>query len=115
MPIHRRARSLAALLFALLALWPRPSAAETSLLNVSYDPTRRFYAAVNKAFVTRWLAEHGQNVRIYQSHGGSGAQARAVTYGLEADVVTLGACLGHRRDRRAQRPLAEGLAVAAAA
>ena len=89
MPIHRRARSLAALLFALLALWPRPSAAETSLLNVSYDPTRRFYAAVNKAFVTRWLAEHGQNVRIYQSHGGSGAQARAVTYGLEADVVTL--------------------------
>jgi ABC-type sulfate transport system substrate-binding protein len=44
---------LAALLFALLALWPRPSAAETSLLNVSYDPTRRFYAAVNKAFVTR--------------------------------------------------------------
>jgi sulfate/thiosulfate transport system substrate-binding protein len=89
LPIHRRARSLAALLFALLALWPRPSAAETSLLNVSYDPTRRFYAAVNKAFVTRWLAEHGQNVRIYQSHGGSGAQARAVTYGLEADVVTL--------------------------
>jgi sulfate transport system substrate-binding protein len=87
--IHRVERSLGALLIALHLLWPYPAAAETTLLNVSYDPTRRFYAAINKAFSARWRAEKGESVRIYQSHGGSGAQARAVTYGLEADVVTL--------------------------
>jgi sulfate/thiosulfate-binding protein len=87
--IHPVARSLGALLLALHLLWPVPAAAETSLLNVSYDPTRRFYAAVNKAFTAHWRAEKGESVKIYQSHGGSGAQARAVSYGLEADVVTL--------------------------
>src|SRR5215204_7748393 len=65
------------------------AAAQTTLLNASYDPTRRFYAAVNKAFTARWGAERGETIRVYQSHGGSGAQARAVIYGLEADVVTL--------------------------
>jgi sulfate transport system substrate-binding protein len=74
---------------ALHVLLPALAAAETSLLNVSYDPTRRFYAAVNKVFTARWRAEKGETIKIYQSHGGSGAQARAVTYGLEADVVTL--------------------------
>ena len=68
---------------------PAPASAETTLLNASYDPTRRFYAAVNKAFTARWRTEHGETVRIYQSHGGSGAQARSVSFGLEADVVTL--------------------------
>src|SRR5918997_5837034 len=68
---------------------PVSTVAETTLLNVSYDPTRRFYSAVNKAFVDRWRAQHDETVTAYQSHGGSGAQARAVTYGLEADVVTL--------------------------
>jgi sulfate/thiosulfate-binding protein len=87
--IHPVARSLGALFLALHLLWPVPAAAETSLLNVSYDPTRRFYAAVNKTFTAHWRAEKGESVKIYQSHGGSGAQARAVTYGLEADVVTL--------------------------
>src|SRR3954470_7621631 len=66
-----------------------PVAAETTLLNVSYDPTRRFYSAVNKAFADLWHVQHDETVRVYQSHGGSGAQARAVGYGLEADVVTL--------------------------
>ena len=66
-----------------------PAAAETTLLNVSYDPTRRFYSAVNRAFADRWRAQHSETVTIYQSHGGSGAQARAVSFGLEADVVTL--------------------------
>jgi sulfate transport system substrate-binding protein len=66
-----------------------PTVAQTTLLNVSYDPTRRFYATVNKAFVPRWRAQRGETVRVFQSHGGSGAQARAVIYGLEADVVTL--------------------------
>ena len=78
---------------ALFMVWqlldPLQAAAQTTLLNASYDPTRRFYAAVNKAFTARWRAERGETIRVYQSHGGSGAQARAVIYGLEADVVTL--------------------------
>src|ERR1041384_7191756 len=63
---------------------------EVSLLNVSYDPTRELYTAINAAFAARWQAKTGQQVTIEQSHGGSGKQARAVIDGLEADVVTLG-------------------------
>ena len=63
--------------------------AETTLLNVSYDPTREFYKAINEAFAAKWQAETGEEVTIEQSHGGSGKQARAVIDGLEADVVTL--------------------------
>lgn len=59
------------------------------LLNVSYDPTREFYAAYNEAFAAHWTKESGQTVTVNQSHGGSGKQARAVIDGLEADVVTL--------------------------
>jgi len=70
-----------------------PSAAgdkEIKLLNVSYDPTRELYTAINAAFARQWEARTGQKVTIGQSHGGSGKQARAVIDGLEADVVTLG-------------------------
>ena len=63
--------------------------ADTTLLNASYEPTRRFYSDLNKAFTARWQAEQGEKITIYQSHGGSGGQARAVSFGLEADVVTL--------------------------
>jgi sulfate transport system substrate-binding protein len=63
--------------------------APVTLLNVSYDPTRELYEAENAAFATAWQAKTGQTVIIKQSHGGSGAQARAVADGLEADVVTL--------------------------
>jgi sulfate/thiosulfate transport system substrate-binding protein len=59
------------------------------LLNVSYDPTRELYAEFNKEFAKHWQEEHGQEVVIDQSHGGSGAQARSVIDGLKADVVTL--------------------------
>jgi sulfate/thiosulfate-binding protein len=86
LPVHRLAL---ALVLAVHALAAGPAAAQATMLNASYDPTRRFYAAVNKAFTARWRAERGETVRVYQSHGGSGAQARAVGYGLEADVVTL--------------------------
>ena len=82
-------RRALALFVAWQMLDPLQAAAQTTLLNASYDPTRRFYAAVNKAFTARWGAERGETIRVYQSHGGSGAQARAVIYGLEADVVTL--------------------------
>lgn len=59
------------------------------LLNVSYDPTRELYAEFNREFAKHWQEEHGQEVVIDQSHGGSGAQARSVIDGLKADVVTL--------------------------
>ncbi|MGK6315398.1 sulfate ABC transporter substrate-binding protein [Neorhizobium sp. DT-125] len=66
-----------------------PAFAETQLLNVSYDPTRELYKDFNAAFAKYWKAQTGEDVTIRQSHGGSGAQARSVIDGLEADVVTL--------------------------
>jgi sulfate transport system substrate-binding protein len=73
----------------LLATAGHAAPAEIKLLNVSYDPTRELYQAINKAFAVEWKAKTGQTVTINQSHGGSGKQARAVIDGLEADVVTL--------------------------
>ena len=64
-------------------------AAEVTLLNVSYDPTREFYSDYNTAFTRYWQNKTGDKVTVRQSHGGSGKQARAVIDGLEADVVTL--------------------------
>ncbi|MEO6382070.1 MAG: sulfate ABC transporter substrate-binding protein [Nitrobacter sp.] len=64
-------------------------AADVSLLNVSYDPTRELYADFNKAFAAAYQKETGKSVEIKQSHGGSGSQARGVIDGLQADVVTL--------------------------
>src|SRR6184192_3894346 len=63
--------------------------AQKTLLNVSYDPTRELYQNFNAAFAKYWKTRSGESVSIKQSHGGSGAQARAVIDGLEADVVTL--------------------------
>ena len=63
--------------------------ADTTLLNVSYDPTRELYKAFNEAFIKDWKAKTGETVTIEQSHGGSGKQARALIDGLQADVVTL--------------------------
>jgi sulfate/thiosulfate transport system substrate-binding protein len=60
-----------------------------NLLNVSYDPTREFYAEFNKLFAKQWKDKTGRTIAIDQSHGGSGKQGRAVVDGLEADVVTL--------------------------
>src|SRR5213082_2135645 len=64
-------------------------AARVTLLNVSYDPTRELYVYFNAAFASYWKAHRGQDVRVDQSHGGSGKQARSVIDGLAADVVTL--------------------------
>ena len=63
--------------------------AQTTLLNVSYDPTRELYQDFNPEFARHWKAQTGETVTIRQSHGGAGKQARAVIDGLEADVVTL--------------------------
>jgi sulfate/thiosulfate-binding protein len=71
------------------ALFATPVLAETTLLNVSYDPTREFYTEYNSAFNKHWTAAGNEAVTFQQSHGGSGKQARAVIDGLKADVVTL--------------------------
>ena len=79
-----------AILAALTATLTLGSAfAQTTLLNVSYDPTRELYKDFNAAFNKHWQARTGQTVTVRQSHGGSGKQAMAVRDGLEADVVTL--------------------------
>jgi sulfate/thiosulfate transport system substrate-binding protein len=82
-----RCAALAALAGSLL-LAP-PIRAETTLLNVSYDPTRELYSEFNHAFARHWKEQTGEEVAIRQSHGGSGKQARTVIDGLPADVVTL--------------------------
>ncbi len=79
------------------------AAAATTLLNASYDPTREFYKSYNMLFAADWKRRSGQDVRINQSHDGSGKQARAVIDGLEADVVTL--ALAYDVDAIAQRGL----------
>ncbi len=72
-----------------LAVSIAPAWAQATLLNVSYDSTRELYASINPAFAAAWKAKTGQDIVIRSSHGGSGAQARAVLEGLEAAVVTL--------------------------
>ncbi len=80
-----QASALALSLGAMVA----PAFSATTLLNVSYDPTRELYVDYNAAFAKYWKAKTGEDVEIRQSHGGSGRQARSVIDGLAADVVTL--------------------------
>jgi sulfate transport system substrate-binding protein len=82
-------RSLAAVCFGALFAFSTAAFADTTLLNVSYDPTRELYRDFDAAFAAKWKKETGENLRINQSHGGSGKQSRSVIDGLEADVVTL--------------------------
>jgi sulfate transport system substrate-binding protein len=94
-PTRLRRRQVVAGLLALTAggaigsSTARAAAAPVTLLNVSYDPTRELYLDYNKAFTKYWKGKTGQDVRVNQSHGGSGKQARSVIDGLPADVVTL--------------------------
>jgi sulfate/thiosulfate-binding protein len=83
-----RRHVIAFLIFALSAA-SNPAFADTTLLNVSYDPTRELYRDFNAAFAADWKKQTGETVKINQSHGGSGKQSRSVIDGLEADVVTL--------------------------
>ena len=80
-------KTFSVVLLAALAL--AAQAKDASLLNVSYDPTREFYAEFNQAFAAQWKQQTGETLDIKTSHGGSGKQARSVIDGLEADVVTL--------------------------
>ncbi len=86
--MNRLSRRLAIFAAAVL-LSSGAMAGNVTLLNVSYDPTRELYKDINAAFAAQWKAKTGDTVTINQSHGGSGAQARAVIDGLDADVVTL--------------------------
>jgi sulfate transport system substrate-binding protein len=79
----------ASIVLLTLALAFAASAKTIELLNVSYDPTRELYADYNPVFARYWKAKTGDDVVVKQSHGGSGAQARSVIDGLQADVVTL--------------------------
>ena len=79
----------AALLVATFGPFKAARAADATILNVSYDPTRELYEDYNAAFAAYWKKKTGQNVTVQQSNGGSGKQARAVIDGLQADVVTL--------------------------
>jgi len=98
--LHKKSTHL---LLALSLAAPALHAAEVNLLNVSYDPTRELYQHINHAFARQWRASSGDDVKVRQSHGGSGKQARSVIDGLEADVVTL--ALGYDIDAIAERKL----------
>jgi len=88
--LFARAGMLTGLLaFSILAVAPSHASAQTTLLNVSYDPTRELYRNLNALFGAEWKKQAGEAVAIRMSHGGSGAQARAVIAGLDASVVTL--------------------------
>jgi sulfate transport system substrate-binding protein len=76
-------------LWAIALAAPVAGGADTTLLNVSYDPTRELYQDFNAAFAKHWKGRTGEVVTIRQSHGGSGKQARSVIDGLDGDVVTL--------------------------
>jgi sulfate transport system substrate-binding protein len=87
--MNTRLRSLSLLAASAIVLGLAGNASATELLNVSYDPTRELYKAYDAAFAAHWKATTGEDITIQQSHGGSGAQARAVIDGQPADVVTL--------------------------
>lgn len=84
-----KSKLLLSTLLAALAFTTPASAADISLLNVSYDPTRELYQDYNAAFAKYWKGKTGDNVTVKASHGGSGKQARAIIDGLDADVATL--------------------------
>ncbi|HVO16502.1 MAG TPA: sulfate ABC transporter substrate-binding protein [Alphaproteobacteria bacterium] len=101
--MHRRDLLALAAGAAALGLLSAPALAETTLLNVSYDPTRELYQDFNKAFIRHWKQETGETIAVRASHGGSSKQARSVIDGLEADVVTL--ALAYDVDAIAERGL----------
>ena len=87
--VRRAALVAASLAFGASWFPTHAGAADITLLNVSYDPTRELYQEFNKAFAADWKKKTGDTVTVKQSHGGSGKQARSVIDGIDADVVTL--------------------------
>jgi ABC-type sulfate transport system substrate-binding protein len=103
------------LILGALAFAATGAFAQTTLLNVSYDPTRELYQDYNAAFAKAWRAKTGDKLSIKQSHAGSGGQARKVIDGLEADVVTLALAYDIDAIARKSGPAAGRLAGEAAA
>ncbi len=95
------AAALAALALSVAACSGGKGGDTVQLTNVSYDPTRELYQAINPAFATYWKHKTGQDVTFRMSHGGSGKQSRAIIDGLEADVATL--ALGYDIDAIAEK------------
>lgn len=89
----RSISKLITFLFGSFLLSAAPALAQSTLLNVSYDPTREFWREINRNFISQYEKQLGTRLSISQSHGGSSTQARAVIDGLEADVVTLASFL----------------------
>ena len=89
MTIRTGLKAAAVALTLAAGLFVHPARAQDTLLNASYDPTRELYRDINRAFAASWQSTTGRGVVVHASHGGSGAQARAVLDGLQADVVTL--------------------------
>ncbi|MBA2125401.1 sulfate ABC transporter substrate-binding protein [Hyphomicrobium methylovorum] len=87
--IARRLVARFGLAAAVVSLLPYTAAAQTVILNASYDVSRELYKEIDPAFVAAWKNQTGENVEVKQSHGGSTKQAQAVDQGLDADVVTL--------------------------
>jgi len=81
--------ALAAVTMSFAVMAPAQAQQKQTLLNVSYDPTRELYRAIDDAFAKQYKEKANVDLTIRQSHGGSGRQARSVIDGLEADVVTL--------------------------
>src|SRR6201995_288770 len=79
-------KRLLSLLVAAGLLTSSTAFADITLLNVSYDPTRELYKDLGAAFAAGYKAD---KVTVNTSNGGSGAQARAVIDGLQADILTL--------------------------
>lgn len=96
-----RLRSLYTAAVAAIALFTSNAYARQEILNVSYDPTRELYQEFNAEFQKYWKSQGGGDIRIRQSHGGAGKQARSVIDGLQADVVTL--ALSYDIDEIAER------------
>jgi len=77
--------------FTLITVKNLPDNGPHQLVNVSYDPTRELYQALNPLFVASYEKSTGQHWSVVQSHGGSSRQAKKVISGAQrADVVTLG-------------------------
>src|SRR5688572_22473330 len=87
--IHRRRFMKLGFAATLAVVGLATAQAQTTLLNVSYDPTRELYQDFNAVFAKHWKEKTGETLTIKQSHGGAAKQARSVIDGLEADVVTL--------------------------
>jgi len=68
---------------------PQAQAADTVLLNASYDVTRELFKDINPVFEADWKKRTGESINVNQSHGGSSKQARSVADGMEASVVTM--------------------------